>query len=430
MILTPRPWQIEGADFLASRKAALLYFDCRVGKTGSALLAANKINAEHVAVITTRSGIPVWQRAFDQWNLKAPRRTLVSWGQPDQIQELSRLGPYTLIVDECHKAVNPAALRTIATYGQLEVDGLFHRENAAVYGAERTWCLSATPSPHDNGNWWPMIRSLAPELLVGKTVVRSWSAFRERYCVIGQKRLPNGTRRDVVIGGKNGDELGERLKPFFLRRTQADVGISQPTYDILPLNANPRYIAAIEAECGVDERMVLAAAEAGDTSELELALSSLLKATGVVKAEMAAMAAREDLENGTDKIVLAYWHQMVGDRLADALAEFGVLRLDGSTKPTERGIIQRTWETDPTRRVFLAQMEAAGEAIDLSASASMIIVEPVFKPATMMQMALRITNMKSKRTPLVRVAVLTGSIDEKVQERLLSLWSSIREVMK
>ena len=429
MILTPRPWQIEGADFLASRRNALLADDCRVGKSGAALLAANKVNSEHVAVITTRSGIPVWQRAFDQWGLKATLRTLISWGSPEKIQELCRLGPYTLIVDECHKAANPAALRTIAVYGQMEMDGYFHRENSAVHGADRVWCLSATPAPHDNGNWWPMVRCLAPELLGGAPQVRAWSAFRERYCVIGMKKLPNGARREVVIGGKNGEELGERLKPFFLRRTQADVGIAQPTYDLLPLNSNPRYVSAIEKEYSVDERRVLAAAEAGDTKVLEMELSSLMKATGVVKAEMASMVAREDIENGTDKIVLAYWHQAVGDRLADALAEFGVLRLDGSTSAFDRGELQRRWQ-NPAYRIFLAQMEAAGEAIDLSAAASMIFVETVFRPATMMQMALRITNMQSKRTPLVRVAVLAGSIDEMVQERLLALWAPIREVLR
>lgn len=424
-MLTPRPWQVTGAEFLAARTEALLADDPRVGKCGAALLACNLVGAKRIDVITTRSGIPVWQRAFDQWGLEAPSRRIISWSSPAAIAARAGELRDVLIVDESHKAASPSSQRTEAVFGSLFADGMFHRERAAVCGARRVWCLSGTPAPHDNSNWWPMLRSLRPSVL-GE--VRSWPAFLERYCVTAKKRLPNGRQIDVVVGGRRSDELRHRLKGFILRRTQADVGISEPTFDLLPLHASVAISAMFD---DVDEQRVLAAADAGRTDELEDLLSTLQRLTGTVKVPLIAEAVEEDLKNGTDKIVIAYWHRDVGDKLQDLLQDHGVLRLDGSTSADRRAEVQALWNyPNVSQRVFLAQMEAAGEAIDLSAAASMIIAEPVFRPTTMRQMALRITNVNRRSTPLVRVAVLAGSLDERIQDRLMALWAPIKEVLR
>jgi SWI/SNF-related matrix-associated actin-dependent regulator 1 of chromatin subfamily A len=115
--------------------------------------------------------------------------------------------------------------------------------------------------------------------------------------------------------------------------------------------------------------------------------------------------------------------------LAAELAEFGVLRLDGATPPDKRGPIEQQWLNDPTKRVFLAQIVAAGEAIDLSSAAVLWFVEMSFTPKDSKQMSLRITNHTQKRQAVVRVCCIEGSIDEAIQARLLKLWTAIREVL-
>jgi hypothetical protein len=79
--------------------------------------------------------------------------------------------------------------------------------------------------------------------------------------------------------------------------------------------------------------------------------------------------------------------------------------------------------------VFLAQIEAAGEAIDLSAASTLWFAETTFSPRAMRQMSLRITNLNQKRQAFVKVCTLANSIDEAVQGRLLMLWSVIRRVL-
>lgn len=437
-MLTPRPWQIAGAEFLASRRTAGLFDQPRVGKTLASILACNMVGAESVGVITTRSGIPVWQRAFDTGGLLAPKRLVISWGS--DIRAFARDEWDVLIVDESHKAANPDSERTKAVYGELGPDGMFDRSRSAVARAKRVWCLSGTPAPHDNGNWWPMIRSLTPAVLEGSPHdlwphVRSWRAFRERYCVIGMKKRDFGPPIPVVVGGKNETELRDRLNGFFLRRTQAEVGIAEPTYDLLPVthSVSVHNQALRAAERNLDRERVLAAAEAGDTDKLDLMLAEIMRLTGEIKAAAMWPVVNDEIKGGAGKIVLAYWHRSVGDILEEDFGPLGVLRLDGSSTAAHRDYCQETWNGEHpwgSPQIFLCQMEAGGEAIDLSASANMIIVEPVFRPATMFQVAQRIVNMEKKRTPLVRVTVLAGSIDEIVQERLLALWAPIKEVLR
>ena len=80
-------------------------------------------------------------------------------------------------------------------------------------------------------------------------------------------------------------------------------------------------------------------------------------------------------------------------------------------------------------RVFLGQIAAAGEAIDLSAACELLIVEPSIIPSQMKQISLRVTNHTQTRQVRVRVATLDGSIDDAVQSSLLRKWSAINEVL-
>ena len=114
-----------------------------------------------------------------------------------------------------------------------------------------------------------------------------------------------------------------------------------------------------------NERKILAAAEAGKTHELDMELGRLRHVTGLIKARAVASAVKEEFENGLEKIVLAYWHRDVGDVLETLLQPHGVVRLDGSTLPHAREQVEKRFRS-PANKVFLVQIEAGCEAIDLS----------------------------------------------------------------
>jgi SWI/SNF-related matrix-associated actin-dependent regulator 1 of chromatin subfamily A len=330
--------------------------DSQTGKTGTAILAADLVLAKTILVVTTASGRGVWRAAFPAWSA-IPRVVrvlgsdpsgqtdvgIVSWGQLAAIPGAIGARPDLIILDEHHRACNPEAQRTEHTFGRVIDDGKeLATRRAIVTEADRVWLLSGTPIPHDLGNIWIAMRALFPERLAATKKlpdVSTYGAFRARYCIMGMKKLSNGQRIPIVLNGKNGDELRGRLEGTFLRRTQADVGIRPPRYEILPLIVSPadrREIMKVP-----NERKILAAAEAGKTHELEMELGRLRHVTGLIKARAVASAVKEEFENGLEKIVLAYWHRDVGDVLETLLQPHGVVRLDGSTLPHAREQVEK-----------------------------------------------------------------------------------------
>ena len=301
---------------------------------------------------------------------------------------------------------------------------------AVVQPDDRVWHLSGLPMPHDLGQAWPRLRASFPERLGvdhGPTDVTAYDDFQRRYCVVKTKRLSNFTTIPVVFGGKHVGELRARLEGTFIRHTQEEVGIQEPHYELMPLVVS----AARRRECDgdLDQRRVLAAAESGTTRDLEMELGSLRRVTGLVKAGAVVDAVKEEFANGIEKLVLAYWHKDVGDRMAHGLASLGVLRLDGATSARDRELLESKWR-QKKYGVFLAQVRAAGEAIDLSAASEMWVVEPSLGPGDMDQISKRVVNVGQKRRALIRVVTLEGTIDEIIQEILLRLWAPIREVLK
>lgn len=444
-MLTPMPTQITGAEFLAARKKALLADAPRVGKCGATILAADKVAARRILVVTTKSGLAVWARAFP--NFSPVKRTIkifgvdkdcaagdvviVSWGS------VFKLTPHfgrqfdLIVLDESHATKNPAARRTQACFGWL-VDGGRRMQASAglVDPGVRTWWLTGTPMPHDPSDLYTTLRNGAPDRLLpdpdkGWPDVLAYDAFRSRYCVTRPKQLSNGRWIEVVVAGKNEHELRSRVGDFMLRRTQADVGIRPPVHELLPLTVTAAHRREIDKS--IDQKRVLEEINGGDPSGEEI--TRLRRLTGAIKAHAVADAVHEEFDGGLDKLVLAYWHRDVGDLLSHSLAKFGVLRIDGSTNDRKRAEAEASFR-QPQFRVFLAQLQAASEALDLSASGELWFVESSFTPSHMTQMASRISNVTQTRNTFVRLCTIANSVDEVLQAAVARLSFSINEVMK
>lgn len=450
MRYTPFSHQIEGAKFLSGRDAALLADAPRVGKTGAAIMAADYNLTGSILVITTASGRPVWRRAFADWSpfgrsvqviakdsdrLKSDV-AIVGWGSITNPKIRSMLLGRKwgrIISDEDHYAKSFEAARTRAMYGEPHEDGLLLNTSTALTHAAdgRVWCLTGTPQPNDPRDWYPRLRALKPGCLQahdGMPDVTKFSDFMHRYGNYRFKKIGNGWKKiPVFIQGKNLDELRARRGDFMLLRTQQDVGIKEPLYDILPLTVSPAMRREVEGN--LEAERVLAAAEAGDTKALEMHLGPLRRLTGEIKARAIVQAVKDEFDCGLDKIVIAYWHRDVGQILKDGLSSYGVTGIDGATPNAKRAEAEQRFLNDKSIRVFLGQIKAAGEAIDLSSSATLWFAETSFTPSDMRQMSLRVTNHGQTRQVLVRVCVMEGSIDEALNEILLRKWSAIREVI-
>ena len=451
--MIPKPHQLEGAKFLAERKYALLADLPRVGKTGSSIMAADYIAAENILVVTTASGRGVWKAGFPAWSA-FPRKiqvltgserlradtnvAIVGWGSLTQNTRMADLLSRRwdlLIPDEAHNAKNLEAKRTQALFGNyLPTTDVLAGPRDLFSRCDRCWLLTGTPLPNSPADAYPMLRTLWPERLSaqhGPTDVTKQADFIERYCKMRPMKIGHGWAArtiQVFVEGRNLDELNARMQGVYLQRTQKDVGIIEPEYETMPL-ISPKALPA-ELRDVRHAAEVLAAAQSGDNARLEIHMGPLRRITGMLKADLVADAVKEELDAGLGKIVLAYWHKDVGAALITALIKYGVTGIDGSTPAKARTANEQKFLRDPKCRVFLAQIQAAGEAIDLSSAHNLIFVEASFVPKDMAQMAMRITNHTQTQQPLVRVATLEGSVDDALQNILLRKWTAIRQVLK
>lgn len=466
----PLPTQISGAQFLASRQYAMLADEPRVGKTGAAIIGADLIVAQRILIITTKSGRAVWQHGMADWQIFDRKVVVFSKATVAQTERVKKalLGPCAIIVswngvtdaairavlmqaprwclilpDEDHYAKNFDSKRAQALYGKLVEDGRLVDNTAALYPRSKNlWQLTGTPYPHDLSDGYTRLRAVAPHLLRANRE-RGWpdvttrDDFKYRYCIVRMKKISNFNKIPVVIGGKNEDEFRARFGGYFLARTQQDVGIQPPTYDMLPLLASEQVLREIDGLPGVSKVMAAIEAtlrddpenpEAIKTRDLDMHLGPLMRFTGEIKARAVVEALAEEFACGLDKIVLAYWHKNVGDILQEGLREYGVVKVDGSVaEDWQREAASAQFSKPAGPRVFLGQIAAAGEAIDLSASAELWFVEQVISPKGMSQMSKRITNHTQTRTPRVKVCTLVGSVDEAIQTSLMRLWVSINK---
>lgn len=449
--MIPKPHQVSGALFLADLDRAILADEPRVGKTGTAIMAADYILAQKICVVTTASGRPVWRRAFDAWS--GMRRkvvvvdkpapipidadvVIVSWafGSTDIRHRLLSRRWDLLILDEGHYAKSFEANRTRAVFGDVYHGGVGLDGSRALYEkAAVVWWLTGTPAPNTPADLYPVLRALFPDRLTdpahGPNVLRERN-FLDRYTVGRPFKIGNGWKTKwLPMGGKNEAELRARLDGVWLRRTQQDVGIGEPIFELFPLEVTGKDRSYLERN--FDVAHVLEAADAGTTKGLDDPLAKLRRLTGQIKAPAVVRAAVEELtECGLDKLVLMAWHKDTIQVLCDGLHKFGVLKVDGSTSPADREAAEQIFRTDRKARVFVGQIQAAGEAIDLSAAADLWFVEASFTPKDMRQAALRITNHTQTRQTRVRMCVLDGTVDEAVQTVLARKWASIREVTR
>lgn len=451
--MIPLPHQITGAHFLAKRRTALLADEPRVGKTGAAIMAADLILARSILVVTTASGRAVWRRAVRDWSglgrtvtLVDPARwqgqnlngvVVVSWKTctNPEIRALFMTRSWDVVIlDECHYAKNFETQRTQAIYGHITDDGeQYDKSRSAIQNTKRVWLLSGTPAPNSIIDLYPHIRTLFPHTLLagnGRPDVMAFERFIGRYARVGYKKLSRFNKIRVILEGRNEDELKARIgSDFMLRRTQQDVGIAAPIYEIWPLEVSRSSRAEIDKIPNV--KRILEAARLGQTKALEkeLHLAKIRRATGTAKAGALVEAIKEEFENGLDKIVVMAWHHDVIALLLVGLEAFGARVISGKTPELDREANADAFRDDPTCRVIVGQIQAAGEAIDLSPAAELVFCESSTIPKDMKQASLRITNHKQTRQTRVRVAVIDGSWDDQVETILLRKWASIREVI-
>ena len=396
-----KPHQISGAAWLARRRHALLADEMRVGKTLTALEAAKHTNAKHILVVCPAVARFNWARNIEDHLGIKPQIALC---RTDCAKQNIVVTSYDLaaqmatefwdlvILDEVHYLRRCEAGRTKTLLGK---GGLVHR-------AARTWLLSGTPAVNHYGELWQMLRVFGLYPHGYETFVRE---FCEGYY---------GAYGFQITGSKNHEKLREIMAGFMLRRKFADIAPELPPIELsdytieLPREANG--LDSPELRAALASREPMAAIEA-----LAPALASLRRLIGLAKVPQVIDMVRDEVDGNTDKIVLFTYHRDVLDGLKRGLAGLNPVSIAGGDSPTNKDAAERRFREDPSCRLFIGQIIAAGTNIDLSAASQALVVESSWVPGENAQALMRLQNMNQTRKVTARFIGMVDSVDQQVQ---------------
>jgi SWI/SNF-related matrix-associated actin-dependent regulator 1 of chromatin subfamily A len=438
------PHQTDGVRLLAGAKRKMLAWDMRLGKTATALRAWDEVATEGpLLVLCPATARANWAREAATWCPEA--RVQVLWASSDRpdysadivITNYDKLTNKTfaqalrmwrsadrgvLVLDEMHYLKNPRAERTKRVYGVT-----YGKPDARIVPLidrfDRIWGLTGTPMPNHPAELYSHCRALWPDAIKYSGHVMELWEYELRYCVLQQTEY--GTR---VVGGQRLDELKQRLVPYIHRLKSSDV----MPHDLKLVETWPLDIGAARVTHDLPELVAKLQQRFGDVSEIERwdeetvdaylqainvehdAVARVRRDVGTLKAVSTALLVREEIENNAPKTLVFAHHRDAIETLTKGLASCNPAVIHGDVPAQRRQLEIDRFHADPSCKVFIGQIVAAGQSIDLSAAEHIVFCEASWTPGENAQAMARASGPRQTKPVWVRFAYLAGSIDENI----------------
>jgi SWI/SNF-related matrix-associated actin-dependent regulator 1 of chromatin subfamily A len=433
--------QRDGAEWLASTPRAALLDDPGLGKTITAIVAADRARAHRMLVIAPTCVVWNWRREIEKWS---PHRRVqvVTTGRTkldpaadtivtthgltlngDLRGRLTARGFDVCVLDESHFFRGAAAKRAAHFYGRDYVLGL-------ASACERVWCLTGTPMPNDASDLWTMCHGLWPDVFAA-----GFHGFRGHYCKTTWSPWGDNVK---VVGNRNVDELRAKLRGKVLRRRKEDALDLPPVrYETVTLRPEvmPQELKLVAGELDAGTVALLNSADTAEDAFDLLGGSKVFAAfrrlCGLAKAEAAGELLSMELASGAlPKVVVMAHHSDVVAALAHTLRAYGVRTITGATPAKTREEAVQAFQTDPSVRVIVCNIIAGGTGATLTAASELVFVEMSFVPGENAQAADRIRRIGQDSPCRVRFIALDGTLDEPLVGVLQRKSAMIREVLE
>jgi SWI/SNF-related matrix-associated actin-dependent regulator 1 of chromatin subfamily A len=331
------------------------------------------------------------------------------------------------ILDECHFAKNAKAQRTQAIFGKWDAETKAWK--VAPVRAARRLFLTGTPILNRPKELWTIVHALDRQGLGA-----NWRAFHTRYCAGHQTR--HGWDID---GASNLAELNSKLRAaFMIRRLKSEVLTELPPKrrQVIVLEPSKKARALIERQNALADRVSKAkeALQASKASEdpkaFEAAVAALEDASGAAFEEMSALRheialaklpqviehVRDALDGSEGKIIVFAHHRDVVEALAKEFSDVGAVKLMGGDSADDKQSAVDRFQTDPSCRVFVGSIKAAGVGITLTAATHVLFAEQDWTPGWNQQAEDRAHRIGQRESVLIQYVVLDGSLDAHIAQ--------------
>lgn len=397
--------QEEGAAWLAARTRGILADPPRMGKTRTLIRALQLAGAWRPLIVCPAIVRGVWERELSAMDFNDGAH-VVSWDHAtqhvDELRYHMRTGVYdALIVDEFHKAKNPAAQRTRALFGR---DGFARL-------APRVYLASGTPMHRKPGDLWTIMGSIFPDVAI-RHGFRWMQQWEDHFETAFWRDNGYGAKR-VVTGVQHVEQLQEILGEIMLRRTPADTGLDLPptVWEVLPIDGGGLQLSPFE-----EAEYKLAALGEGGNRRQRAAAEATRREIGLAKARAYAELVKLELEETDEKLVVFAHHRDVLKVLYEAFSQWtDVAYVDGSTSSMARQRDQTAFNSYSEFRIFLGQQQACQEGIDLSVATGVDLVEPSWVAVDNVQASQRVAGPRqTAKSTTCRMITLAGTVDDAV----------------
>ncbi|KAJ4722406.1 Chromatin structure-remodeling complex protein SYD [Melia azedarach] len=446
-----RPYQLEGLQWMLSlfnnNLNGILADEMGLGKTIQtialiAYLLENKgVMGPHV-IVAPKAVLPNWINEFSTW---APSIAAVVYdGRPDERKALreeffTERGGYNVLITHYDLIMRDRQyLKKIHWYYMIVDEG--HRlknhecalaKTIAGYQIHRRLLLTGTPIQNSLQELWSLLNFLLPTIFNSVENFEEWfnAPFKDR----GQVALTDEEQLLIIR------RLHHVIRPFILRRKKDEVEKYLPGKSQVILKCDMSAWQKVYYQQVTDVGRVGLDTGSGKSKSLQNLSMQLRKCCNHPYLFVGEynMWRKEEIIRASGKFELLdrllpklrrsghrvlLFSQMT--RLMDILEiylklnDFKYLRLDGSTKTEERGVLLKQFNApDSPYFMFLLSTRAGGLGLNLQTADTVIIFDSDWNPQMDQQAEDRAHRIGQKKEVRVFVLVSVGSIEEVILER-------------
>lgn len=426
------PFQKVGIRYILNHEATLLSDSPGLGKTIQILGAINTdLSIRRVLIIAPVSVSVNWIDEFNKWTMRkfkvegfhrnAPISldqdtiVIVSYRRMFTVQaHLSAIKWDLVVLDEGHYIKNVKAIRTTMITGVKSGNDWLIKP---ITGKRRV-VITGTPILNRPEELYPILNFLKPDIW--------WSRddFLKRYCDEGASNLK---------------ELGIRLRAtLMLRRAKETVLPELPSklFKVETISAPKRTDAALREYRKI--RGVLKkqkelyddfAKNSPDILFRLNELSKLRKRIGLDKVAFLRNNLDVLLNDEETKVVFFAHHKEVLQNIYGAFKSKAVI-LTGDTDAVKRKEAVNKFQTDPSCKLFVGSIQAAGFGITLTEATHVVFGEMDWVPSNIQQCIDRCSRIGSKHSIVVSFIVFFGSLEYAMARRIVDKQLIIDETMQ
>lgn len=445
--------QKSAVKFLSARKKAILADQPGLGKSLSINVLTHYLNFKKVLIICPASIKSNWKRELkilspeediaiinaDNW-ISGKRYTIINYDIIDrhykvakEIDEngkskktrkkaiidqcLSESNIYNenfdaIIIDEAHKLSNNTSIRYETIHDYIKKSKI-----------ENIYLMTGTPITNRPMNFFNLIT------LIDHQLSKNWEYYVKRYCDGKQITIKKtGKKIWITDGASNLDELKEKVKDCYIRRSKDDIpGMVARTVieKYYELNKEQR----IEYEKLWEEY---------EESQLLLGKTNLNKdlTEGIILRSKISQymipntiqLANEILEDGEKVFIGCLFNEEVY-KFKEYYGDKAVI-YNGSMTAKQKDSSEDKFMNDPKVKVLIGNINASGVGINLVVASKVIVNSCPYVPGDLEQLIDRVHRLTQKEDVYAYIQLFTNTISEDIWNTVMRKDKTIKKIIK